>query len=677
MQNATFTSSTEFDKSIINLGITIHSYSGEKFTSLRWYVKQVNLSAGKNPSRAILCIPAFSEDSTESEFDAECAALKIKIGMFAKVVATENGASTTLFVGSIVSIHREFNGGDLILNCEDARYLLAGKQATGIFLKESGGLSYVGSLPCVMNPNGQPNCIMVGARYVFCEPNYGLGENAEVPTTPSTTTACYWTVGRALQYFRDVFFHSAFATSAGENSFITQCDANLMSMSESVASKLVDEEFFSTTTRKSQQMDFEAKSADDIFQSLCDMAGPFAINVIPQGSALCSEIVVVRTRYDSGGTTLSMAQSGNASTSLNKPCAISGELSEDGKQLFTRVAVQGDTVYIERRISTVAADSISLMPSWSAEELTAFKADLAVAGNNTASAVKSLFKKYPNLFCAYKIDPQFLLLTNTTLFAFYGDARANRVRKPMGELLSSKAETSSLSYLQQWQHRYKIPIEISFNGTTWASAPENSGMEIRDDGTIMLHGLRQEVMNASTSLGTWRGNTSTPSSIAANEVRMTLAIPTDFRISAARRLSNSYEGSNTVEVYKKASGDTDRIDANLDRLFYVSAHDLYAFHERYNSYPVPPPAGSVLSNTVIRDDSDFIIDHCKRRLSDVGRVKRNGRMVFPSFIFAYELGSKIKEFKTVSGSVIPVRGIVTGINYTCNAEENLTELSIE
>lgn len=680
MQNATYESENSVDSTLTNLRLTIRSYTGQIFTSRRWTVKSVALTTGANPSRAEAVIPAFSEDETEASHDASFWLMNLKCGMLAKVDAGDGATVKTILSGSITSISKVFDGGDIILSIEDHRWLLAGKQNTGVFLRDADGSSFVGSIPCIMNPSGQPNCILVGSNYIFCEPNFGLSISEAVPDEPTTERAAYWTPPRAFNYFRNVFFNTAYATQRYENSWMSQCDPARMLMRETISEKLKDEEFFSTLTRKSQQMDFEGQTAIQIFQSLCEMCGPYTMNAVPVGVDGINEFTVVKNKFDNTGISITRSNSGNTTSRMAAPIMVSGSMGEDGRNTFTRCAVQGETVYIERRVSTGSGGSYALIPAWSDAELAEFKASLGQSGNNTATAIKSFFRKHPNLFAAYRLAPAFDIYQGTSMAATHSAIRSSRNRTPLNELLSSKIETSSTTYLQKFLRRYKISVEISTglgSPISWIPSPENTGIEIKPDGLILLNGLRQEVSNPSVTLNTWRGSVAAPNGIAANDVRMTLSIPADHRISGAVRLNNSYETPFPVPVLADASGDAERVEFGLDRLFYVSASDLYSFHERYNSFPVPPPAGTAATDVILRDDTELLLDHCRRRLADVGRVRRDGRFVFSGFILAYEIGMKIEKLKTLGGGEFPIRGTITGINYSCSSDENLTELLVQ
>jgi hypothetical protein len=409
--------------------------------------------------------------------------------------------------------------------------------------------------------------------------------------------------------------------------------------------------------------------------------------MVPVGSKDESELKIVRTAYNGGDHDIPRADSGKAQDTMNQwNIVTSGHLKESSRSTYTIAAGAGQAVYVERRIASDDKNvgTYGLLQGWPDALKTAAQIEMAALLNtNVVTSKDEAFKRvvakpmYSKLCAAYRLSDNpniFNPMAGTGEDAKYPVAAVSRPLLP--HLLTSFLEGTAATYDQKLNSFAEVRVEYK-TGNIWRLAEEADGFSQMDaDGTCWLRGARSlGVTHSVTTSGTSPNIVVT---VTPRLLRMTVAIPADHRLDAVRSLSTdpTVIGSNVTTE----AGDEDRISQDLSRLYFADTRQLYQRWLRIDSYPTPESVGGTAATEQIganplRDDSKYLDAHLDKRLREIGRLKRSGRLVIPRLAPSYSVGEQVRNLDCSSGA-FPVRGAIVGVRYVCEHDEVMTELII-
>lgn len=643
------------------------------------YASEVHLRVGREASTAEIFLPMNSQD----EVAPAVAGVKsspltnIKIGTNVMVAA----AGANLLVGCVTKINQSLYADTAHITVQDYRYLLAGMRIRGRFVAGGTGgttFSYQQGWRAHFNPPHGANCTLgEGGVPFFCTPNYGLGDGEQPASTLTAGKASYWNTVFILQYLQYCFANSAALAHTTQFPTYTQIDSRIV-WPLTYGNGIENSDDGTSTILKARELDLEGMRLDIALSTIIEMAGHYGLYMVP-GTGYTNTLVIRPTRYKSstGGITLGRAAGGAASGTLNDSVAIDGTISEDGSEMYTMMTAAGELVYIEQRLDSFT--SVQLTPAWSTADETALKAYViappgSIVQPKTLAALQSAFSQYPRVYAAWRIDPAYNFQAGSDQTAF---PKTQIGRAPLPHLLSSFLEGSSATQADLTNTRRAIRFELSSDGTTWYEASEHDGLQIDEEGTIWIPGLRQLGSGASLNYGsTWSGDyTADPSTLVKNYIRATLAIPCDHRLE--QNLKISTDPTPNIGV-SPDNDDADRIDPTLSRFFYADSAQLYAYDQRVASWPVPQTAaktGTTALTGILRNDTSFLQAHLKKRLGDLGRINRTGRLIFPHIRVGVDISQMIASIDNVGiGGNFPIRACVNEVIFKCGKETNSTEL---
>jgi hypothetical protein len=292
--------------------------------------------------------------------------------------------------------------------------------------------------------------------------------------------------------------------------------------------------------------------------------------------------------------------------------------------------------------------------------------------------------KYMKLFAAYQITETFDFMEGTDEEGF---PRANLSRPVLPRLLSSFLQhtpansTEALTTYGRLNARSQVHVEYSTTGTSnWQRTDINDGFKIDADGTLWFMGLRSLLKTYGTPSVTLSGGSVTLVTIPANALRMTLAIPTDHRLTRGAQLTADKSASSGFVKLGIADADEAQIDSSLSRTFYADAGQLYT--KEIVADPSWPEPESITNSVqaeagVIRDDSEYADAAALRRLNDIGRMARTGRLITPHIECTARPGQAIDCLvnRGHSGD-FPIRGVVQTVIYSNDGKRQYTEREI-
>lgn len=663
-----------------------------------WTASEVRLNTGRNPSTAVCHIPlAASTDETAptvAGITSSPVLSGIKIGTPVGIYDQYSGGEQVVFTGYVEKIIQNLKDDTATVHCVDARWMLDSIFVIGqlFYNATSNTVSYRQGWRCVMNENGQPNCCPdMDGRPVFCVANMGLTVGEEPATDISASydnngkpQATYWTPQLALDYFYRMFADGSTTAYTTAFPWFTQIPGNL-SWPISLSSATMQVNSLTLNSyRKAAEYDFEGMKLTDVLQRLCEAAGPYALFIEPQSDSYGGTLQVVRTRYD-GTNAISVARAtgGNANPDMDDVVFTAGEICDDGRDTYTRFVVAGDNVHIEIRLSTVDG---SLRKGWDNATFTNWKNYQVTNGSTTVpgtanSAFEQANSEYNKVLRCYRIEPTFDFQQGTTEASY---PRAEAGRPPLPHLLSSFLEGTGSTLADRIQAPYDIRFEYSTDGgATWFLASGESGLSIDPvDGAIYVDALRKSGTAADTTWSgvTWSGSLLNPGSITANDVRVTLAIPCDHRLTVAQRLA--VDQSAALALSGDSNEDNSSIYKGTTRLWYADAAHLYAKdipNTTVGDWPVPQSvAGATAQTNTLRDDTAFAQQHLNRKTADYGRVNRSGRLVYPHLYSMFRPGYQIQDMLNVgaSTSTFPIRAVCVAIVFQAGKGQNATVLML-
>lgn len=660
----------------------------------RWVADKVTLQLGPEPSSALIRIPmaAVSDEVAPAIAGITTSPLQgIKIGTPLKVEGytdASSGNALTLMAGRVVEIHADMKWDRAEIEMLDERWILQACQISGSFWASGstqGSIEYRQGIPFHTNPKGEPNALWVSDSNtgqlvpVLCPKNFGLsnGETPPASAACSTTKACHWTPWMIWKYLRFAFDSGVYTAYIATK--FPWYAAVPSSIDWPPAPDSMMEQANSDITAKSQEFIWEGLNLMAALERSCNMAGPFTpylggrvtVNA-DKTLTFRNELSIERKRYNGEGISIDRPISGNAAAVLGKAkTIIEGTLSERGRNLYTRLAVAGELVYIQNRIHNDG--STSMEAAWTSSDQAAAQAyyrERRDAGNSKADALAKTWRRYRNVFSGVRINPNYNFQSGTSQ-SDYPRATTNRV--PLPHLLTSYLEGTSSTIEEK--ARYRRPTLVEYKDTTWKLADWNDGFSIDDDlGVMFFDGLREQqrtfAISGNDVVG---GNTAV---FTARPLRMTLAIPCDHRLTAAYKLaSDPTEGVNVVPADPNGD-DADRIDRTLSRLLYADANGLNVLEIVYDSWSIPEAVDGASADTdgTLRDDSSKLGNQSQNRILEAGRLDRGGTLIAPWLRFAWAPGTAVREMRNSSGAAYPIRAVVYQVVF--DLAENRTSLGL-
>lgn len=714
------------------------------FGGPHWTCPECTLRVGPTPSTAVVRIPlaAVQDETCPSVVGVRSTNLDaIRQGTQCCIDGYQDGtatASTPLLVGRVIDISGDIDKDEKIITIADDRYLLEAFQVIGQFhVSGTDGteVSYRQGWPAHFNAGGMPNGVIVDIFgypvKVFCPPNWNIPDG-QAPDQKSTTSASYFSIADILIYLQFIATGTA-ASIAGNFLFYPKLPTTVIwprgyesALADGTLNQVSSVEQINTAKetaeRKGREFIAEGMPILAIMTEVLEAAGHFGVYLGAQKSGsgdstqYNSIIQIVKTRYMGGGISISRPSSGAAADVLTQINVVTGgNIKFSGRSLYTKAALGGGLVYIERRCNSEQGvtniGTNGLVKAWSPalEEAARLEIQVLMAGVGVtedafpAKINEVLSKpKYSKIFQAYRLASDWDFQANTSES---GMPRCVTGRPILPHLLTSFIESGlSTAPIQPYERlnaycdvRPENNLTTAYttpSSPTWHLPDRNDGMAIDADGTIWLPGLRRKDTAYTASVST-PGQNECVVTLKAAAIRMTVAIPCDHRINAAFKLG--IDKTPGLPVYSPPPGgdDSDLIDETLSRLYYADARQLYTKHlrvgsgggagvEQYsfatpqsiNGTPETDKSGDP-ETSVIRDDINYATAHLRKRLGDLGRVARTGRLIIPHLAFAWNAGDGIKDLQNTDGSSFPIRGMPQAVSFYADGDNpQMTEIEI-
>lgn len=671
-------------------------------TGLHWKCTKLVLQAGIAPSYGLCEIPlAALDDTAPSIAGVSSSPLEgIKIGTPVQIEGITSGSqAVSLFQGYVSDLNARFGPREdtAIVEVLDARWLMEGVPVIGSFWKSASGtngISYRQGWNAHFNAGGQPNCIYVSGVPVFCEPNYGIGDG-ESPADSNTgtareTKASFWTSRAVLEYLRFVTRSSTYGTYLqAKFPWLAYLADSLVTWPEEYHSAVSSGE-----SRKVREFEVKGENILQLMEHVLKGEGAYTIVLGPdvsssadEASSYKAQLQVIRSRYYQGDKTIKRGVGAAANVLTDVNTVNQGSLRFSGRNLFTKFAGAGALTFIEQRLtSATGANTDPLKRAWSdadqdlAEE---FYRTRRNAGDTPAEALEKMYKQYPNVFGAYRINDEYDFQSSTSESVF---PRAQVGRPVLGELLSSYLENSSGTGNYD-KLRFRRPVLFEYKqSSTWKLALAGDAMRRYADGTITLSAMQEAGQTHDAPSETGSSPSISAVTINPRQLRVSLGIPCDHRLLAAYRLAS--DTSSSVPVLRPSADDADRIHKNFTRLYYIES-ELYGKELRrgsgdsQGSYPTPEAAsGTIASNKdgdndgALRDDTTLLQAHVQKRADDVGRIERGGTLVIPHVTFAWQPGMSLHALKNTTGGDYALRSMLWQVTIEADSKVNRTTLSL-
>ena len=706
--------------------------SGELFSGYRWQVTNLKMKTGAEMSTATCRIPLKGNALDEVAPTIACMPLSLafKIGqrMCVKGYINPNGdeSETILFVGNITKIVHDVAQDELVIECVCDKWLLEAIQIIGSWwINPTDGTGrYRQGWAAHFNPRGYPNCTFCSIEIqspsgngttsvylpVFCAPNWGLAEGETVPGIDSTAVqsglkATYWTLDLILIYLFGVISQGLMNNATyGSSSFKwlptfpadkilwTASYASVISSSDLQAGSTAKQANSARTNqqRKGREMVLEGMTVLAALTEVLKSAGPYELFMAPLDQKK-SMLSVVRTRYGGQGITIERPASGTAADAFGKsPTVVTeGQYIEDGRSAYTRAVGAGNLVFIETRVASNTTNTGTLKTAWPASLKTDAETEIKALLNagtyakSAAGALQALEEriltqpKYSKLLAAWRVSETFDFQSGTSESS---KPRCEFGRPILQHLLSSFLEDYAANPNTYQRLNARAPVQVEFSSTgvsNWIVQNLGDGLHVDSDGTIWLTGLRtaRRTLGGNITVSPTSGTVTTVT-IPVMAVRMTVAIPCDHRLIASIKLAS--DATSGVSVLPDSENDVDRFEKGLSRLYYADSQDLHTKEIRSSAYPVPESAGGTIkTNDPLRDDSTYLQAQVIRRLLEVGRIQRSGRLIMPHIHMAITVGTAIEKLNNsgLQDSTFPIRGVVVGLEYS--SDEDSQSLALE
>jgi hypothetical protein len=653
-----------------------------------WTCERIDFKVGAEPGTAICKIPlATGLDEAAPTVAAVVGGPTPAVGLTG-IVRAINGSGTynVVFRGTVTKVSHEFDSGmdyaTFILS--DARWNLKGVPIVGSYWHDGSAYArYRVGWALRPNEGGEPNAIWSDAAgiFVMCEPRHGLdvGDTPPVSHAFSTSQACYWEPWMVAGHMRYVVTTPDRATypEAGilpEGIIWPDGMHNLLDVEDSPRAR--DESYM-------------GKNVADALQDLCDEVGRQGLT-IDFSDEEKPTLSIVRTRYivadDENGPGTYILRPVSGGDLGDAKMTVAGSLVEDASNLFTRVTLAGAPVVVERRASM--SGSQGMLKAWTdteKEALSGFIHARMLSGVRLDEAVRLGLRKYPDVFGAFRLDPDWNFASG--LLAVSGKGLAAVGRPILDSLLTSYLSSGDEDNRQQFR-RPVLWEYLPDSSTNWRPAIVGD-MTVDARGTIRINSIR----DASDGFDQWQTFTAVASglstsglaSITGNNMRATFAIPHDYRLTQTVRHPSDYN-EDTVPAEEF---DADRVAGSTGRHAYVMASKDFAqdgdrgqFRQewRYGSWPIPETVNdSVVAEDAANpylDDSSDILKAAKRRAQKLCRLRRGGALTIPRLCTTWRLGTPVNAIE-YNGGRWPLRSVITSLTLNNQPTKQYTAIGFD
>ncbi|MCZ7646936.1 MAG: hypothetical protein M5U26_16880 [Planctomycetota bacterium] len=660
------------------------------------FASEVLLQSGARPSHALVELPlgAWSERAPRVAAAEGGPLAGVKLGTRAKAHVLSGKRAYTLLVGSVAAIQHDLGADAATLTVLDDRWLLEGVPVAGQFIRDPARelTLYRERGPCRFNPDGRPNCLDTAAGPLFAPyPGYGRADGDAEPAPGAATAAARpWRHADIAEYLAATLASEAYAAETAAFPHFARADASRVLVPAGLGLALLgDAEHepedargaggFTAADRegagRAPDLTLEGLDLLAALNRVVESAGAYALWCAPLEDSWRSVLRIVPARHldGAGGTALARPAGGALGAHGGALGARAGTLEEDGTELYTRVVVAGDAAELERRLAFEPEGGGGLAAAWSAEDEEAFRAYVRDHPEHPGSAEAFLEAawRYPRVFAAYHVDAEFDWLEGTK---YAGFPRATPHPPILPRLLSEFTEEI------EGQIRRVFPaattVELADDEGEFRARTQLDGLEVDDDGTLWLPGLREAGLSDPQS-GTWKGDLADAGTLEARALRVTLALRLDARLTAALGLHGSGEGAGA-----DPNAEAGALAEGLARTYRVDAEGAYREHLRRESWPVPESVEGAeaapdraAEGAELRGDGARARAHAQRRLAEVARARRSGRLIFPAPAL-WTPGTAIEELVNAGGTGrYPVRGVVARVRHSYARQETEVELA--
>ena len=597
------------------------------------------------------------------------------------------------WLGKVAIVDADLESDSLLINAKDWRCELTDVRMVGSFVVEpnesSNNIKWRQGWPPVFNEGGRPNMMLskvTDADGVLIPgfapaPDYGLEDDTE-PNSPEVSkeqcqlAACYWTFSWIMRYLSIFYGPGASSYYTGAQSVPKLCPTGihwprgLGAQVDSESDQYWDEGRGQSRgsskgeRRKGRELNADGMSVLDVIELMVSTAGGYSIGWEMRGAHNggggvdpTSVLSLVPSTYRGGvGRTLDFIQGGTVDERIPNVGGryfTKGHYLEDSSDMVTSAYAVGSLVKIERRVDT----TVYLKRKWSDDEEEALRTTGDAQSVATAEGARKLFGLYPQVCAYYALDEDFDFQENTSEA---NEGRAAIPRPIMPHLLSWIGGVA-LDYAMA---HHPVRVEVSDDGgTTWVPTTELMRLSVLDDGTIDLTALRELAISTSANSppGSWFWDDDadpwTWNKFAPTDIRMTVAIPCDHRLTAVCKLV----GDNLTSTYDDLvqSIDADRIHSSLEQQNVLDLRGLYHLWLRYGSYPRPASSFSEpqaedrnTRENALRNDHALLRSHVRRHMYLNGKLKRGGYLSSPQILTTIMQGAQIQNLRRWTGDSI-------------------------
>lgn len=372
----------------------------------RWWVESCERIAGQAGS-ALVNLPMRANSDEETAYSVACSAdgpmKHVKIGtrcIVRREWLNESGKAVSqgIFVGKVVSVVPDLFSDTLAVHVTCARHELQNLRVIGrhIWNPETSTGHYQQGWAAHFNPGGRPNCIFNDrAKPRFApHPDYGLGRDVH-PPEPSeahTSKACYWTLANLCAYLAEHYGPEATV----QTSFPTLPRAPAWLVWPANFAASIDHEKQDNyndgsggggqnvgRARFGREVNLEGVSVLDALDMLLDMAGGYAVDLVPQfdpdnAGQFKVQLAAVPLQYtdDKNAVSLPLGQAG--STLPDYAVITGGQIELNGINYLSRLEGSSALVLIERIMESPA----QLEWAHDSDRFNAWKAAIVTLGND-------------------------------------------------------------------------------------------------------------------------------------------------------------------------------------------------------------------------------------------------------------------------------------------------------
>jgi len=586
------------------------------------------------------------------------------------------------------------------------------------------------------NPGGRPNCIFTpdGTPVFAPYPDFGLSTD-QSPADPSERSigrACYWTLQLILMYLR-----AFYAYETPTDSLVAAARLAAVAMPKSPVKifpetiewpvgfgselDLVSQTNFDGGVgqnysvlgggRKGRDLNlngraFVGQNEPGVFDMIFEAAGGWSYKIetsFYDTAIFRNTLVATPSRYrsESEAVDLPFAFRGQAKDVFKYPTIMSTNFGENSEMTRTKFIGLGSHVMIERRCSSVAADGTrtaqnysgtgtpALLPAWSLADQDLMCTEFVTnttAGFGNAEAFAKAAAKYWWVLTTWILNPAYNFMAGT-IYENY--SRAKITRQVLPTLLSFSGNSTLANDCQAYPIRPEL-YDSSKASPTWVLPLEGDGLEVFDNGIIYLRGLRDMAISTGgvenipgSERGSWRCTAPWAVSggkldIQINDIRMTLVIPCDHRLTRTLNLLPGADDTGRSGVEDPQGVDSEKFENGFSRNLTIDLNGLYVSWLRIDSYPVPEAGGGTVAedfvndaspDTALRSDALQLEAHLQKAAAEHGRILCEGDWVVEGrFVEGWKVGTQVKDLKPVGtpGDRAPftVRRVIARKRYT-------------